>query len=304
MHKSQLTMHPPRLLAQNGHLTDTLAMAHGNSARDAIVLDSDSDDELAVITAAAAARKSGTKTSAAPAPAATASSAVLVVAIDDESPPPVKTAGTPSASGPALAMSRDERLALERARQERNRKRRREQGLTSEDEDEARAKAGFKLDDSSRIRTSASASAGPSSSRSAVQPSKFVDASTLFESANIMGASTSSVSPSSSSSDPVYRRIQPDERFWHGALRHTASTSAPAAKRGVPFSDVLLPATASNPSGLIQGIVSTFSMDAQWFFPHFPRGTSRSEGGSAPDLLLLPCMKNAVSKSSTPSIEI
>ncbi len=267
-------------------------MAGGTSNNDVIVVDDDSSDEdVAVV-----------------------SSSKAVPSIKQEKVPSIKQEKAvevdvkpQAATGPA-PFSKEERAALEAARLERNRKRRREQGLPSDDEAEAPPRKvtgevvatptipalSHGAPSSSPVDIGGSSGAAKALAAAGLTGSGRAGAGAPDDPllGNMIGSAASDIKPQASSSaasasSSIYSRIRPGERFWHGAVKHSANRLAPTSKAGVPLSDFVLPTTPFNANGLRQAILCSFSTDIKWLVPVFPRDKPISEGGSAPDLTLI-----------------
>ncbi|KDN49587.1 phospholipase D/nuclease [Tilletiaria anomala UBC 951] len=97
------------------------------------------------------------------------------------------------------------------------------------------------------------------------------------------GSSTARFATVNPVNDPVYARIQPQDRFWDGTIRHGFNALAPKHMKGVPFSDLLLPATPTNSNGLHQAVLSSYSCEMSWLYPQFPSPFTVGSGDSAPE---------------------
>ena len=259
-------------------------MTNGKSVQDAIALDSDSEAEEVQVSSRSEHKTQngsskpvaqGSKTLVEPAPLTRKDSSecgkATRAAIAAPESAPVH---------PALAISKEERAALEAARQERNRKRRREQGLPSDDEGGSNGHASKKTltaaDRSDKGHGVENAMLASMSSTTA-QPRTKLSASPY---------NTSYASSSTPSASP-YKSISATDRFWHGAVKYSHNDLAPSNQIGVQFGELFLPATKANAAGLKQAILCVYGRDAEFVFGNTPVGKPRSLGGDAPDCLLI-----------------
>jgi hypothetical protein len=262
-------------------------MANGKSAKDAIVLDSDSEPEVTSHSHKAEDRKGKGKSKA------TDQDESNVVDTSNNTAEPQKA--TPAAADatpesgpvrPALGISKEERTALEAARHERNRKRRRDQGLPSDDEGGSSSGHASKK----TATLSATVTADKNASRHGVEDPMLGNMPSIATqprtTSNASAVSSSHTSSSTASSAP-YKSISPTDRFWHGAIKYSYNALAPPHQAGVKFSELFLPATRSNAAGLQQAILCTYSCEPPFVFSNLPVGRPRSLGGDAPDCLLI-----------------
>ena len=193
------------------------------------------------------------------------------------------------------------REQLEKERLERQRKRQRDQGIES---DEERASGtGYRLRDGKRV---------------AVEDDFIVKSRIAPPGHPFAGANVQTLVPVTATTDPIYTRIKSGDRFWTGSIKvsqhkvsgrkerleliqllleHSENEFASDAQKGIPFADLILPATGSHAAGLKQVIITSFCADFGWLFPHFPVGVPQSAGGTAPDILYI----SDAGKSSTHS---